>query len=60
MNDFLLIYLDDVIVYSGDFNRHLQHLEQVSERLGHYGLKLHPQKCKLFQQKVKYLGHIVS
>lgn len=60
VNDYLLIYLDDIIIYSADFDTHLHHLEQVFGRLEHHGLKLHPQKCKLFRQEVKYLGHIVS
>lgn len=60
VNDFLLIYLDDIIVFSANFESHLKHLEQVFARLEHHGLKLHPQKCKLFQQEVRYLGHIVG
>ncbi|XP_062374615.1 uncharacterized protein LOC134062574 isoform X2 [Sardina pilchardus] len=60
VHDYLLIYLDDVIIYSLDFNSHLIHLEQVFERLHHHGLKLQPQKCRLFGQEVKYLGHVVS
>lgn len=58
--DCLLIYLDDIIVYSPDFHTHLQHLEQVFSRLQAHGLKLQPRKCRLFQRKVTYLGHVVS
>lgn len=58
--DYLLIYLDDVIVYSTDFHAHLKHLEQVFARLQEHGLKLQPRKCRLFQRNVAYLGHIVS
>lgn len=56
----LLIYMDDVIVYSPDFNSHLDHLEAVFQRLSDHGLKLQPGKCRLFQQGVKYLGHVVG
>lgn len=55
-----LVYLDDVIVYSPDFDTHVRHLEAVFERLRSYGLKLRPDKCVLFQKQVKFLGHIVS
>lgn len=55
-----LVYLDDAIVFSKDFAAHLDHLEKVFQALGHYGLKLRPEKCKLFQKKVKFLGHKVS
>ena len=54
------MYLDDVIVYSPDFDTHVRHLEAVFERLRSYGLKLRPDKCVLFQKQVKFLGHLVS
>lgn len=60
VHDSLLIYLDDVIVYSPDFQTHLQDLERVFSRLMEMGLKLQPKKCKLFQRSVVYLGHVVS
>ena len=60
VHDHLLIYLDDVIVYSADFQGHLDHLTGVFQRLREHGLKLQPTKCHLFQQSVKYLGHVVS
>lgn len=58
--DHLLIYLDDVIVYSPDFQSHRNHLACVFLRLQDHGLKLQPGKCKLFRREVKYLGHVVS
>lgn len=56
----VLIYLDDVIVYSPVFSVHLNHLETVFEMLWKYGRKLQPGKYKLFQHQVKFLWHIVS
>lgn len=55
-----LIYLDDVIVFARSFLEMLQRLEEVLQRLGQYGLKLKISKCKLFQRKLTYLGHVVS
>jgi len=60
VNDSLLIYLDDVVVFSPDFDSHLRHLEEVFQRLHQHGLKLQPRKCHLFQRKVNYLGHVIS
>lgn len=60
VNDSLLIYLDDVVVFSPDFSSHLRHLEEVFRRLHHHGLKLQPKKCSLFQRQVTYLGHVIS
>lgn len=60
VNDSLLIYLDDVIVFSPDFHSHLRHLEEVFQCLYNHGLKLQPKKCHLFQREVTYLGHVIS
>ena len=53
-------YLDDLIVFSPDFNTHLNHLKQVFERLRDHGIKLKPKKCAQFKNEVNYLGHVVS
>jgi len=53
----LLIYLDDVIVISPNFDTHASRLREVFDRLLAAGLKLKPSKCALHQQEVKYLGH---
>lgn len=60
VHDFLLIYLDDVILYSPCFDSHLGHLERVFAKLQEHGLKLQPVKCHLFQRSVQYLGHVVG
>lgn len=55
-----LCYLDDVIVFAETFQEHLQRLERVLIQFASAGLKLKPRKCHLFQQKISYLGHIVT
>ncbi len=54
------MYVDDVIVFSGNVQERLAHLKQVFNRLRRVGLKLHPQKCVFGSNKVLYLGHFVS
>jgi len=56
----LLIYLDDIIVISPDFQTHICRLREVFERLRGSGLKLKPSKCALLQPEVKYLGHVIG
>ena len=56
----ILVYLDDIIVYSADEERHLLLLEQVLQRLSEAGLKLNPKKTTLVSREVNYLGHVVS
>ena len=56
----LLVFLDDIIVYSSTIEQQIQRLEIVFRRLRQHGLKLKPRKCDFFRKEVHYLGHIVS
>ena len=59
--EILLIYLDDLIVFSGpDYDEHFQRLQSVMQKLIQAGLKLKPSKCQLLQQEVLFLGHVVG
>ena len=56
----MIVYLDDIIVFSQDIPEHLRQLEIVFKKLHEHGLKLKPKKCQFFCSKVNYLGHMVS
>ena len=56
----LLIYLDDIILYSSNITEHIEKLDEVLTKLQGSGLKLKPSKCEFIQSEVLYLGHIVS
>ncbi|KAL1263544.1 hypothetical protein QQF64_006283 [Cirrhinus molitorella] len=56
----LLLYLDDIVVFSSSVTQHLERLEVVLGRLKREGLKAKLEKCAFFKQQVKYLGHVVS
>lgn len=57
---FVLGYIDDLIIYSGSIEEHLEHLRQVVKLHATCGMKLNVNKCKIFQSSVEYLGHMVS
>lgn len=56
----VLVFLDDLIIYSNTLEEHEIWLMRVLTRLKEYGLKLSPEKCKFFQTSMRYLGHVVS
>lgn len=55
-----LCYLDDIVVFSPDFNTHLERLEQVLTCLTSAGLQLNVKKCRFAARKLTILGHVVS
>jgi hypothetical protein len=60
MFQILLVYLDDILVYSSSFEDHLKRLDIVFTRLREAGLKLKPGKCHLFLPKADYVYAEVS
>jgi len=56
----LLLYLDDVIIFSSSIDQHLQRLEMVLNHLRQQNLKIKLSKCCFFRSEVHYLGHVVS
>ena len=55
-----LIYLDDIVVFGGSFQQHLERLKTVFLHLKKAGMKLKPSKCHFMRSGVRYLGHVVS
>jgi len=55
-----MVYLDDIVIFSSDFETHLSRITQVFDRIRQAGLKLKASKCSLLQQRVAFLGHVVS
>ncbi|GBG73321.1 hypothetical protein CBR_g13040 [Chara braunii] len=60
LDRFVLIYLDDILVYSRSLDEHLEHLRTVLERLRQAKYKANRDKCEFAQQELEYLGHYVT
>lgn len=56
----VMVYIDDIVVYSKNVEDHANHLEEVFQRLEKYGLRLKPSKCTFGKSEVKLLGYIVN
>ena len=56
LDDFMIFYVDDVIVYSKTKQDHLIHVWKIFEKFCHARLKLKPSKCDFFKLHIEYLG----
>jgi hypothetical protein len=56
---FIVIYLDDLTVFSKNDEEHLVHLKETFEKCRRYGVSLNPKKSHFAMQAGKLLGHIV-
>lgn len=56
----LLLYLDDIVVFSSTVDDHISRLDLVLSRLQREGLKVKLEKCQFFKEEVQYLGHVIS
>ena len=57
---FVLVFFDDILIYSKTWSEHLQHLRAVFSTLREHGLVLKRSKCSFAEQSMAYLGHIVT
>ncbi|GBG74002.1 hypothetical protein CBR_g17712 [Chara braunii] len=60
LDRFILIYLDDILVYSRSLDEHVEHLRTVLERLRQAKYKANRDKCEFARQELEYLGHYVT
>ncbi|PKA46982.1 putative mitochondrial protein [Apostasia shenzhenica] len=57
---FVLVFFDDILVYSRTWDEHLHHLKTVLDVLATHSLKVKRNKCDFAVQSIEYLGHCIS
>lgn len=60
LEPYVFAYLDDIIVISPTFEKHLEILEEVITRIHNAGLTLNKDKCQFCRDELKYLGYVVN
>jgi hypothetical protein len=60
LDDFVVCYLDDILVFSKNEEEHISHVQLVLEKLRTARLYAKLEKCLFHQPQVKFLGYIIS
>ena len=56
----VIVYLDDILVYSNNLTEHKRHVQEVLQRLCANGLFAHADKCEFHVTSCEYLGYMLS
>ena len=56
----VVLYLDDIIVFSKDKSQHLKDIKKVLNILSYNNLYAKPSKCEFFKSSLTFLGHVIS
>ncbi|KAJ4778469.1 polyprotein [Rhynchospora pubera] len=60
LRQFVLVFFDDILIYSRSWAEHLKHVRTVLLQLRLHNLKLKRSKCTFGQTSVAYLGHVIT
>ena len=60
LDKFVIVYLDDILIFSETEEDHVEHLRQVLNLLRQHKLYCKLSKCEFFRRRIKFLGHTIS
>jgi hypothetical protein len=60
LDDFVAVYIDDILIYSGSLEEHAEHLRKVFQRLRENKLYAKFEKCEFGVTEVDFLGHRIT
>jgi hypothetical protein len=60
LRQFVLVFFDDILIYSSSWSDHLRHVRTVLRTLQDHQLFLKKSKCEFGRPSVAYLGHVIS
>src|SRR5579859_4287678 len=60
IDKFIIVYMDDILIFSKNLHEHIGHIRQVLLALAGANMILNIEKCKFFQTETRFLGHILS
>eukprot|EP00253_Pinus_taeda_P020519 PITA_20519 len=60
LDKFVLIFIDDILIYSRSRKEHEEHLRLVLQTLREHQLYAKFSKCDFFKEEIQYLGHVIT
>ena len=60
LDKFVVVFIDDILVYSRSQEEHIEHLRNVLQTLKEKQLYAKLSKCEFWLGEVKFLGHVIS
>ncbi|KAK4389036.1 Retrovirus-related Pol polyprotein from transposon.6 [Sesamum angolense] len=60
LDRFVVVYLDDIVIYSETLNEHVKHLRAAFQKLREYELYAKKEKCEFCCEKITFLGYVIS
>ncbi|KAJ1692761.1 hypothetical protein LUZ63_009459 [Rhynchospora breviuscula] len=60
LDTYVIVFIDDILVYSKSHEEHTEHLQAVLQRLREHQLFAKFSKCEFWMDQVKFLGHVIS
>ena len=60
LDKFVIVFIDDILVYSGSQEKHVEHLQTVLQILRERQLYAKFSKCQFWLDRVAFLGHVIS
>lgn len=60
LDKFVVVYLDDIVIYSSTLEEHVEHLKKVFAKLREHKLYVKLEKCSFAQERIKFLGHVIE
>ncbi|KAI2645467.1 Transposon Tf2-6 polyprotein [Labeo rohita] len=60
LNRWVIVYIDDILIYSSSYTEHVNHVRAVLQRLISHRLYAKEEKCEFHLSKISFLGYVIS